>query len=207
MGDFRSRILLAVFVAIAAAATNGCSSDPPPPPELTPAFAGAALSEKWSHEELNHFRVVFHSDTLIECGVKNDLWKLTEVTDREGNAWTSAYQLTERGRKVLTSIDLKESGKGHQLVLRGPYRAAITGVVEGNPPTTRKVGFRWEIDWDKAPEDLKACLPRFELTGNEGALFALTEQNQNLSWSLVALLKPEEVAAPTTTGSVLDKLH
>lgn len=205
IGEFSTRIILTVLVTVLSWAMVGCASDPPPPPELTPELAGSAISDKWSHEELNHFRVVFHSDTLIECGVKNDLWKLTEVTDRAGNSWTSTYQLTERGKNVLTEIDLKESGRGHQLVLKGPYRPEITSVVEGNTPNTRKVGFRWDIDWDKAPADLKACLPRFELTGNEGALFALNEQNQ--SWSLVSLLRADEVGAPAAAGSVLDKLH
>jgi hypothetical protein len=204
MSDFRARVTLALFVAIAVVAITGCSSESQIP-ELTPARAGAAISDKWAHEELNHFRVVLHSDTLIECGVQNDLWKLTEVTDREGNAWTSIYQLTDRGQKVLSSIDLKESGRGHQLVLKGPYRLTVTGVMEGNQPNTRKVGFRWDIDWDKAPQDLKACVPRFELTGNAGALFALDGQNQN--WSLILLLTPEDVAASAATGSILDKVH
>ena len=205
IGDLRTRLTVTVLVTIVSCAMTGCSSEPPPPPELTQALAGALITEKWSQEEMNHYRVVFHSDTLVECGVKNGLWKLTQVTDREGNAWTSTYQLTGRGRQILTSIDLKESGRGHELVLKGPYRSLITSMVEGNPPNTRKVGFRWEIDWDKAPGDLKECLPRFELTGNEGALFALNEQTQ--VWSLVSALKPEDVGAPAAAGSVLDKLH
>src|SRR5450755_175759 len=112
-GDLCTRLTVTVLVTIVSSAMTGCSSEPATPPELTQALAGALIAERWSQEEMNHYRVVFHSDTLVECGVKNDLWRLTQVTDREGNAWTSTYQLTERGRQILTSIDLKESGRGH----------------------------------------------------------------------------------------------
>src|SRR5438094_521837 len=136
-------LLLALAIAMC-----GCSSDAPPLPDLTPAWAAGALADKWAHEELNHFRVVFHSDTLISCGAQNDLWRLVEIKDQNGEVLTSKYQLTARGKKVLTDIDLKESGRGHQIVLKGPYRNEITSVVDGPQPNQKKVGFRWMIDWD-----------------------------------------------------------
>src|SRR4029453_5216691 len=98
-------------------------------------------ADKWAHEELNHFRVVFHSDSLVQCGVQNGLWTLNEVKDHKGNSWTSAYQLTDRGKKILTEIDIKESGRGHQIVLKGPYRPEITNVVDGAQPNLKKVAF------------------------------------------------------------------
>jgi hypothetical protein len=202
----RVRTVIGAIVTWAGLTLSGCGwSDPPPLPDLTPASAAGAIVDKWTHEELNHFRVVFHSDTVVQCGVQNDLWKLVEVKDPGGNTLTSKYQLTERGKKILTEVDLKESGRGHEVVLKGPYRTEITSIVEGAQPNLKKVAFRWSIDWDKAPPDLKACLPQFELTGNEGALFVLNDPQQ--PWMLASLMKYDEVGAPAAGGSVLDKLH
>ena len=77
--------------------------------------------------------------------------------------------------------------------------------MDGPQPNLKKVGFRWTIDWDKAPEDMKACFPQFELTGNEGALFAINDPTQ--PWMVASLLKADEVGAAGASGSVLDKLH
>ena len=83
----------------------GCSSDPPPQTaDLSPSGASTLISQKWSHDELNHFTVTFHSDTLIGCGVQNDLWKHVE-TSHPGFT-ISQYELTEAGRKALFAIDL-----------------------------------------------------------------------------------------------------
>lgn len=195
--------MIIVIILAAAYITPGCSSDPPPPPDLTPALAYQLILQRWAQDELAHFRVVFHSDTLIECGVNNDLWKLGEIKDRNGIAWTTAYQLTERGKKVISSIDLKESGRGHEVVLKGPYLLEIGSIGDGNAPTNRKVGIRWRIDWDKAPQDLKVCLPRFELAGSEVGSFELAVRD----WRFASYLSPGEVAATQSSGSVLDKLH
>jgi len=182
----------------------GCSSDPPPPPDLTPALARDLISQKWAQEELNHYRVTFHSDTLIECGVKNGLWKLEEIKDASGNAWSAAYRLTEKGSKIVHSIDLRESGRGHQIVLRGPYQAAITSIADGTQPANKRVGFKWNIDWDKAQADLKACLPRFELTGNELAQFELADAT---TWRFSSYLNPADAPPPASGGSVLGNLR
>jgi hypothetical protein len=172
--------------------TLGCSSEARPA-DLTAIGAGAIIEQNWSQNLLNHLHVVFHSDTLIECGVKNDLWKLTEITDR-GYTRTS-YQLTEKGSKVLFSIDLKESGKGHEITLRGPYRFEIIGVTPGTQPDTRNVELRWEVDWDKTPAELKTCVAKFELSGHELALFKQYDQN----WKFLSYLKPED--APAAPGA------
>jgi hypothetical protein len=76
----RDRIALTVIMA-AAFMMLGCSSEARPA-DLTAMGASAIISQNWSQDLLNHFRIVFHSDTLIECGVKNDLWKLSESIDR-----------------------------------------------------------------------------------------------------------------------------
>src|SRR5690348_13691219 len=97
----RVRTVIGAIVTWAGLTLSGCGwSDPPPLPDLTPASAAGAIVDKWTHEELNHFRVVFHSDTVVQCGVQNDLWKLVEVKDPGGNTLTSKYQLTERGKKI-----------------------------------------------------------------------------------------------------------
>src|SRR5690349_12807245 len=132
-----SRNLIALTVGALVCLMPGCSSDPPPPPDLTPPMARDLISQKWAQEEFNHFRVTFHSDTLIECGVKNDLWKLVEIKDSNGNAWSTAYRLTEKGTRVVHSIDLKESGRGHEIVLRGPYQTEITSITDGALPTNK----------------------------------------------------------------------
>jgi hypothetical protein len=183
---------MTVLLAAAVCALAGCGSDPPPPPDLVPQAAAAAIAERWSREEMNHFKVTFHSDDLVECGVKNDLWKLVEVTDAKGNAWTTTYRLTEKGTKIVTAISLKESGRGHEILLKGPYRIEVNGITDGSQPGAKQVAFRWDIDWDKAPDDLKACIPRFELSGNEVALFQLDNNN----WNFVSYLNPEEIQAP-----------
>ena len=183
---------MAALLLAAASAMVGCGSDPPPPPELTPPFAGGAIAQKWSQEQMNHFKVTFHSDELVECGVKNDLWKLVEITDKNGNAWTTTYRLTDKGNKIVTAINLKESGRGHEMLLKGPYRIEVNSITDGSQPNTKNVGFRWDVDWDKAPEDLKACVPRFELSGTSVALFTL----DNNQWVFASYLNPEEITPP-----------
>jgi hypothetical protein len=173
----------------------GCSSDPdppPPPPELSPIAAGTLIAQKWSRDELNHFTVTFHSDTLIECGIQNGLWKHVE-TPYQG-VTISTYELTESGHKALFAIDLNESGKFHKIILQGPYLVEVNGITPRNQPDERQVAIRWEIDWNKAPAGLKACLPRYELSGSEVALFKL----YGLEWSFLSFLKPGDVTAPST---------
>jgi hypothetical protein len=184
----------AVVVAMATVCVAvGCSPDPDPPPqpeELTLSGASALITQKWSHDELNHFTVNFHSDTLIACGLQNDLWKRVETPFRGFKVVT--YQLTEAGRKALFAIDLKESGKSHEIILQGPYAIEVTGVTPGSQPDTRQAAILWNIDWDKAPAGLKACFPRGELSGSQVALFKL----DGLQWSLSSFLHPEEATTP-----------
>ena len=124
---------VAVILAMAAVCMAvGCSSDPPPPPhpdDLSPIGASTLISQKWAHDELNHFTVTFHSDTLIGCGVQNDLWKHVETPHR--GFTISTYELTEAGRKALFAIDLKETGKFHEVTLRGPYLLEVNGITPG----------------------------------------------------------------------------
>jgi hypothetical protein len=189
IGSSSSRNGLAVLLVAAAAALAGCGSDPPPPPDLVPEAAAAAISQLWSQEQMNHFKVTFHSDDLVECGVKNDFWKLVEVTDKAGNAWSTTYRLTDKGSKMVTAISLQESGRGHEILLKGPYLIEVTGITDGSQPGTKAVAFRWEIDWDKASSDLKTCLPRFELSGNQVALFQL----DNNGWKFNSYLTQEDI--------------
>ena len=118
--------------------TLGCSSKAAPP-DLTAITASVLISQRWSRDELNHFDVSFHSDDLIQCGVKADLWKLAEITER-GYTWTT-YQLTPKGSKILFAIELKESGKGHAITFRGPYRLEITNIAPGSDPDTKEGRF------------------------------------------------------------------
>ena len=184
----------AVVLAMAAAGLAvGCSSDPEPPPqpeELSPSGASALIMQKWSHDELNHFTVTFHSDTVIACGVQNDLWKRVEAPYR--GLVAVSYQLTGAGRKALFAIDLKESGKFHEVILQGPYVVEVEGITPGNQPDMRQAAIRWDIDWNKAPAGLKACLPRFELSGSQVALFKLDGQQ----WSFFSFLRAEDAGAP-----------
>src|SRR5579863_7579483 len=181
----------AVILAMASVCMVGCSSDPPPQPaDLNPLGAATLISEKWSHDELNHFTVTFHSDALIRCGVQNNLWKHVE-TPHMGFT-ISTYALTEAGRKALFAIDLKESGKFHEIILQGPYVVEVNGITPGSEPDSRQVAIRWDIDWNKAPAGLKACLPRFELSGSQVALFKLVGSE----WSFLSFLKPGDVIAP-----------
>jgi len=173
-----------IIVTAASAMALGCSSEPPTP-ELTAAAASAQVSQRWAQDEMNHFTVSLHSDSLIECGVKNDLWKMVETTDRGYKR--AAYQLTDKGNKAFFAIDLKESGKGHEITLRGPYRLEVTNIKPGSEPDTRNVEFRWDIDWDKAPAELKACVPKFEMSGNLVALFRLN----GLEWKFISYSKPD----------------
>jgi hypothetical protein len=190
----------ACILAMAAVCTAvGCSSDPPPPPQaedLSPIGAATLISQRWAHDELNHFTVTFHSDTLIGCGIQNDLWKHLET--QHLGLKISTYELTEAGRKALFAIDLKESGKFHELILHGPYVLEVTGITPGSDPDTRQVAIRWDIDWNKAPAGLKACLPRFELSGSQVAFFKLAGQE----WSFLSFLNSADLAAPSQATSV-----
>jgi hypothetical protein len=184
----------AIVLAMAAVSMAvGCSSDPDPPPqpeELSPIGASTLISQKWSHGEQNHFTVTFHSDTLIGCGIQNDLWKPVEIPYR--GFTVNTYHLTEAGRKALFAIDLNESGKFHEVTLQGPYLLEVTGITPGSDPDTRQAAIHWEIDWNKAPAGLKACLPRFELSGSQVALFKPSGQQ----WNFLSFLKPGDVSAP-----------
>ncbi|HJZ95304.1 MAG TPA: hypothetical protein VKE70_02300 [Candidatus Solibacter sp.] len=198
--DLYLRKAAVVFAMAAVCMAVGCSADPPPPEDLSSIAASTLISQKWAQNELNHFTVTFHSDTLIGCGVQNDLWKRVE-TPYQG-VTISTYQLTETGRKAIFAIDLKESGKSHEVILQGPYLNEVTGITPGSQPDTRQVAIRWDIDWNKAPAALKACLPRSELSGSQVALFKLTGQE----WSFLSFLKPEEVTTPpqaTSGGGIL----
>ncbi len=193
----------AVLLVTACLLLTGCSSDPPPPPELTPQAAISQIFERWSREELSHFTVTFHSDTLIGCGVDNGLWKLNEMTDSSGQAWSTSYQLTDKGKQILSSINLKESGRGHEVTLKGPYRIEINGLSEP-APNIKRVAFHWFIDWDHAAPEMKACFPKFELTGAQTAQFDLSDP---VTWHFASYVSPEDLAAPQNTGSALDKLR
>jgi len=172
----------------------GCSSDPPPPEDLSVNLASTLISQKWSHNELNHFTVTFHSDTLIGCGIQEDLWKHAQVPWQGFTIDT--YQLTEAGHKALFAIDLKESGKFHEVILQGPYLVEVNGITPGSQPDIRQVAIRWALDWNKAPAGLKACLPRFELSGSQVALFKLSGQE----WSFDSYLQPGDPAASPPAG-------
>lgn len=193
--------IIAVIAMAAGGTTVGCSSDPQPA-ELTPILASSLISQRWSREELNHFTVTFHSDTLIGCGVQNDLWKMVETVDR--GFTRNTYQLTDKGNKELFAIDLKESGKSHEITLRGPYHFEVTNIAPGGQPELRQVEIHWEIDWDKAPAELKACVPKFEMSGAQVALFKLF----GLEWRFLSYLKPEDVIAPPQDAAPpsLDKI-
>jgi hypothetical protein len=198
MADLHLRKAVVILAMAAVCMTMGCSSDPPPQTaDLSPSGASTLISQKWSHDELNHFTVTLHSDTLIGCGVQNDLWKHVETPHL--GATISTYELTEAGRKALFAIDLKESGKFHEVILQGPYVLEVTGITPGSEPDTRQVAIRWEIDWNKAPAGLKACLPRFELSGSQVALFKLVGQE----WSFLSFLNPADVTAPPASPIVL----
>ena len=186
MPQLRNRNLTALAVMAAAGLTAGCSSDPQPV-ELTGPAAAGIIAQAWSKDELDHFTVSFHSDTLIGCGVQNDLWKQVETEDH--GFTRSIYQLTERGNKELFAIDLKESGKMHQITLRGPYHFEVTNITPGSQPNIRQVEIHWELDWDKAPAEIKACVPKFELSGTQVALFKLA----GIEWKFLSYLKPEDV--------------
>ncbi len=161
----------------------GCSLGPDPPPQpgdLNPIGASTLISQKWSHDELNHFTVRFHSDTLIGCGIQNDLWKHVEVPY---NGFTiSTYHLTEAGRKALFAIDLKESGKFHEITLQGPYLVEVTGITPGSQPDMRQAAIRWEIDWNKAPAGLKACLTKIRTVRIAGSALQTLRSTVELSF-------------------------
>jgi hypothetical protein len=200
MTDSRLRNVIALIAIAGACIAVGCSSEPQPA-ELTPDAATALVAQRWSRDELNHFTVTFHSDTLIGCGVQNDLWKLVETVDR--GFTRNTYQLTDRGNKELFAIDLKESGKSHEMTLRGPYHFEVTNITPGSQPDIRQVEIHWEIDWDKAPAELKACVPKFELAGTQVARFKLF----GLEWRFLSYIKPEDVTAPPADAAPsLDKI-
>ena len=200
MTNSHVRLVIAILAMAAGCLTSGCSSEPKVP-ELTAASASALISQRWSRDELNHFTVTFHSDTLIGCGVQNDLWKLVETQDR--GFTRSTYQLTEKGSKALFAIDLKESGKLHEITLRGPYRFEVTSITPASTPDIRQVEIHWQLDWDKAPAEVKACVPKFELSGEQMALFKLFD----LEWRFLSYIKPEDVTAPPQGTAVpLDKV-
>lgn len=199
IADSHHRNVIAVIVIAAGCTMLGCSSEPQAP-ELTAAAASAMISEKWAQDLQNHFAVSLHSDTLIECGVGNDLWKLVESTDR--GYTRTAYELTPKGNKVLFAIDLKGPGRLHEVTLRGPYHLEVTNITPGPDPDSRRVEFHWEIDWDKAPPDLKLCLPKFELAGSLVGLFKL----EGLEWKFMSYSKPEDSPAPQGSSQPLDKV-
>jgi len=66
--------------------------------------------------KLNTIKVNFHSDHAHRVRVQNDLWKrffVVEVTT-SGYVGPRIKLTAEKGSKALFSIDLKDSGKGHE---------------------------------------------------------------------------------------------
>ena len=194
MAEPYCRNAAAAFAMAVVCLAAGCGSDPAPV-ELSPTDASALISQKWSREEPDHFTVTFHSESVIECGIQHDLWKRVE-TSHQGFT-INTYQLTEVGRKAVFAIDLKESGKFHEIILRGPYLIEVKRIGPGSDPALRQVEIHWDIDWDKAPAGLKACLPRFELSGSQMALF----QRFGQEWKFVSLIKPAEAAPQAAAPS------
>ena len=198
MCDSKLRIVIALSVIAAAVMMVGCSSEPKAV-DLTDVAATDLITQKWSHDELNHFKVTFNSDTLVACGVQNDLWKQVEVVDR--GFTRNTYQLTAKGSKALFAIDLKDSGKLHEITLRGPYHFEVTGINPGSQPDVRQVEIHWEIDWDKLPAELKACVPKFELSGSQVARF----KQFGPEWRFLSYVKPEDVIAPPPAAPAPDQ--
>ena len=183
-----------MVVAMAAICMAGCSSGPIPIDDLSPDMARALIAQRWSHDELNHFTVTFHSDTLIACGLENGLWKQVEIP--HDGFTISTYQLTEAGRKALFAINLKDTGRYHEVILQGPYTVDVMGLA-GSGPDTRQVAVRWDLDWKQAPAALKACLPRFELTGKQIAQFKLVGRD----WRFVSFQTPGDGNATTQASA------
>ena len=187
MAESHIRTATGVLALALACVGAGCGSDPAPQ-ELTASDVSSLITQSWSRNEMNHFTVTFHSDTLIACGIENGLWQRVENV-HQGMTFTT-YQLTETGRKAVFAIDLKESGRSHEMILQGPYTLELKAFAVGSHPGERQVTIRWDLDWDKAPAGLKACVPRFEMTGSPVALFKLA----GLEWKFVSFLKPGDPA-------------
>lgn len=184
---YRKKAVAALALAGACLAA-GCSSGPDLPAELSPNVASTLIAQTWGHDQQNHFTVTFHSDTLIACGIQNDLWKHVE-TVHDGLP-ISTYELTAAGKKALYAIDLKESGKYHEVILQGPYLVEAKSMAPGSQPDQRQVTIHWELDWDKAAAGVKACFPRFELSGTQVGVFQVAGQD----WRFLGFLKPPEAA-------------
>lgn len=199
----KASVVLAIAAVCLAAGCSSAPDAPPQPEDLSLAVASTLISQKWSQGELNHFTVTFHSDTLIGCGTQNDLWKHVEIP--HGGVMVSTYELTEGGKKALFAIDLKESGKFHEITLQGPYIVEVTGITPASQPDMRQAAIRWEIDWDKAPAGLKTCIPRFELSGTQVALFKIS----GAQWTFVSFIKSGDVTTPAqaTDSAVPSLVH
>src|ERR1019366_2523171 len=56
VGGLSLRNRMTVLLVAAVGTLVGCGSDPPPPPDLVPQAAAAAIAERWSQEQMNHFK-------------------------------------------------------------------------------------------------------------------------------------------------------
>src|ERR1022692_3170933 len=149
---------MTVLLVAAVGTLVGCGSDPPPPPDLVPQAAAAAIAERWSQEQMNHFK----SDLPFRRpGRMRRKERSLEAGGSDGSqrqCLDDDISFDEKGTKIVTAISLQESGRGHEILLKGPYRIEVNGITDGSQPGTKQVAFRWDIDWDKAPDDLKACI-------------------------------------------------
>jgi hypothetical protein len=66
-------------------------------------------------------------------------------------------------------------------------------VLLGHSPVARSIAERWRLG---SRPDLKACVPRFELSGSQVALFRLVGQE----WSLLSFLNPTDAIATSSNA-------
>src|ERR1017187_4424033 len=109
-----------------------------------------------------------------------DLWKLQrERISPPGHSFVH-YKLTKKGSKALFWIDLNPFEKAQHVTLQGPYKFTVTGISHGAAEAIREADFRWNVDWDASPLELKGCMLRDNLQGYGVAVFDLYDDGWRL---------------------------
>jgi hypothetical protein len=162
--------------------------------DLTRTQAQTMLEQEWREQPLS---ATFGSPTgllICGCGVEKKLWNYRFDTT-PAFAIQKRYYLTPEGRTHFVDVKFSEINSTDMrsllanleqvtaIVFRGPYIFEVTGIAQGNKPTSRKVEVSWKIDWSNVRSEVKSCFADMGIrpSGQVAATFELYDDG----WRIV----------------------
>lgn len=119
-----------------------------------------------------------HEKDFIQCGLQAGLW-----AREKRYAHIHAMALTDKGERAFTLINL-QLDEGHEsedfVDSKPPLKAHVSAISQGDKPTLRRVSYTWQVRWDKAAPELKACLTEEQTIGAADAIVELYDDGWRL---------------------------